>query len=661
MKNRMKRLLITLMAVTIAASCWVAVHFRADASGYDISGLEEIGMVNSDFLENGVDHSAIIYWYMNGTGKISYCLQYGYLLSSGQEFTPTGSALSTMSEEQVRQLRYCLYYGYQAGGYGICPHAGGITCQEEWIPYAATQAMVWLIVADRYDDPEAVAQWGKIVADSTDYSSRVLAEYEALYARMKAAMEMEPPSFSDTDKALASTYTMEWDATQSAYTITLIDTHGVLGLYNWTLPTGVSAVRDGSQITFSTTQPLGGAMVKFDAKSGAAANREISALLFWLPSDASKQNQVQYESVTYDPIHSYLYLKTGEKSGTLRLRKLDSLSGSQVGGAVYGVYSDPECTVQVTTLTTDASDYVWSGELAAGTYYVREIISPPGYLLSDAIYPIEVEAGISVSLDVEDTPTRYRFVKTDELHQPLADCEFELVDDAGNLIDAWMTGDDGIHELVGKLIEGATYTLREVDCPLGYVKAKDYTFAVTSEEEWVELVTTNARLTATVRVNKRDINGEALSGAEFTILTTQEVPGAEPYLYQGKTYYPLKAETVTEGSVKFDGLDATGDDEYLLVETKSAMGTTLLKEPVKLGTLPLTAANGVSADYRGRQQTKEGVTYLYDLTYTVVNSANMVLPLTGEVNGSMVTVPALCVVVTLLTATVKKWKRRNKE
>lgn len=659
MKNRMKWLLIKLLAVMVAVSCWGAVHFRADASGYNISGLEEIGMVNSDFLGNGVDHSAIIYWYMNGTGKISYCLQYGYLLSSGQEFTSAESAISILSEEQVRQLRYCLYYGYQAGGYGVCPHAGGITCQEEWIPYAATQAMVWLIVADRYDDPEAVEQWGKIVADSTDYSSRVLAEYKTLYAKMKSAMEMEPPSFSNTDKVLASTYTMEWDAAQSAYTVTLTDKHGVLGLYDWMLPAGVSAVRNGSQITFTTVQPLGGEMVQFDAKSGAAANREISALLFWLPSDASKQNQVQYESVTYDPIHSYLYLKTGVRSGTFKLRKLDSLSGSEVGGAVYGVYSDPKCTVQVTTLTTDASDYVQSGELAPGTYYVREIAAPVGYLLSDEIYSIDVEAGITVSLEMEDTPTRYRFVKKDEFHQPLADCEFELVDDAGNLVDAWTTGDDGIHELVGKLIEGATYTLREVDCPLGYVKAEDYTFTVTSEGEWVELITTNARLAATVRVNKRGGGGEALNGAEFTILTTQEVSGVEPYLYQGKTYYSLKTGKVTDGSVEFDGLDATGDDEYLLVETKSVQGTTLLKEPVKLGTLPLAAMNGVSTDYVGRQQKKGGVTYLYDLTYTIVNSSNMVLPLTGEVNGSLTMVSILCGAVTLLTTAMNL--RRNKK
>lgn len=762
MKKMWKRLLICLLAVVVAFSCWWDCNLQIQAGGYSVSGLWNLGMVNSDYLENGVDHSALIYWYMNGTRKISYCLQYGYQLSSGQEFGSTEESLSTMTEEQVRQLRYCLYYGYQADSYGICPHGDGLTCQEEWIPYAATQAMVWLIVAGKYNEPGAVETWGQIVANSTGYADRVLAEYRTLYAEMDAALQMKPPSFSETDNAAASTYTMEWDPARSSYSLTLTDESGVLSQYNWTLPEGVSASRSGNQITFTTTQEINVAeLVQFDAKSGAAANREVSALLFWHPSDASKQNQVQYESVTYDPLRSYLYLKTGEKSGTVSLRKLDSSSKTPVGGAVYGIYSDEACTVLVTKVTTDASGYVVSEEIPAATYYVREITAPTGYQLSGTVYPVTVSAGTTVSLDTEDspvfgcvqiektdavsgevltetgfmleqwsvaqnayvqvgsigynsatgcyetgvlsytqdnqgryrvcesqaqagyiaenwmqsftltdyasgytqtyqltnTPTRYRFTKKNDSGQALADCDFQLLDASGNVVTAWTSDSDGIYELTGTLVEGATYTLREIDCPLGYTKAADYTFTVSSEKQWVEITTVNTAIHASVRINKRDTSGNPLSGAVFALMTTQAISGADTLTYDGKTYYTLKTAESSEGLIEFQGINASDGYYYLLVETESAAGTMKLKDPIELGKLPVAAVNGVSANYNGKQQTKDGMTYLYDLTYTVVNTANMVLPLTGETGSELALVPVMCIVLALFLVAAMERKK----
>lgn len=568
MKSKMKRGVALLMAVFLMLNCRWGVGMYAKAATYTVSGLKNIGMVNSDFLGNGVDHSALVYWYMNGTGKISYCLQYGYLLSSGQGFNTVGEALSSMTDSQIRQLKYCLYYGYQAGAYGICLHGDGYTCQEEWIPYAATQAMVWLIVAGKYDDPEAVDKWGRIVSDSTGYADRVWAEYQALYADMEAAMGMKVPEFTGADEMSAPVHTMEWDASKGAYTVTVTDTTGTIDMYNWSPPVSVNVTKHGNQITFSTTQEMSGELVKLSAKSGAAANREASSLVFLQPSDVGKQHQVQYASVTYDPLCAWFYLKTGEKYGNCR------------------------------------------------------------------------------------------FVKTDDLGMPLAGCRFELLDSAGKEVDTWVTDETGIHELKGVLKEGDTYTLREVDVPLGYEKAVDFSFNVSGGSDWQEIVTANARIGATVCINKCSDDGSVTDGTEFCLLTTQKIDGAESVTDQGKTYYVMKKGTVSEGKLRFDGLDATGKYEYLLIETKSVSGKQLLPAPIRLGTLPKAAKAGVSAEYTGRSQTKDGITYLYDLTYQVVNAGTMVLPLTGATDNSQALVLAGCVAMVLIAViAIEKRKR----
>jgi hypothetical protein len=245
------------------------------------------------------------------------------------------------------------------------------------------------------------------------------------------------------------------------------------------------------------------------------------------------------------------------------------------------------------------------------------------------------------------------------LGEPLPGCRFELLDSAGKEVNAWVTDETGIHELKGRLKEGEKYTLRELDVPLGYEKAGDYSFTVSEERGWQEIVTANEKICATVCINKFSDGGNGAEGTEFCLLTTQKIDGAESVTDQGKTYYVLQTGTVSEGKVRFTGLDATGAYEYLLVETKSSGGKQLLPEPIRLGTLPRGAEAGLSAEYTGRSQTKEGITYLYDLTYQVVNTGTMVLPLTGDVDKSLTLVSSGCVAMVLIAVIAAEKRKRG--
>ena len=61
-----------------------------------------------------------------------------------------------------------------------------------------------------------------------------------------------------------------------------------------------------------------------------------------------------------------------------------------LAGAIYSVYADAALTQRVAALTTDAGGTAISGELNAGTYYVKETQSAPGYALDPSTYQVAV-------------------------------------------------------------------------------------------------------------------------------------------------------------------------------------------------------------------------------------------------------------------------------
>ena len=75
-----------------------------------------------------------------------------------------------------------------------------------------------------------------------------------------------------------------------------------------------------------------------------------------------------------------------------------------IAGAIYGVYSDKDCTKQLATLTTDNSGNTDTVEVKAGTVYIKELSAPAGYKVDSTVYSLNVEAGKTATLNVSDTP-----------------------------------------------------------------------------------------------------------------------------------------------------------------------------------------------------------------------------------------------------------------
>lgn len=134
--------------------------------------------------------------------------------------------------------------------------------------------------------------------------------------------------------------------------------------------------------------------------SNAGKVETTSSCVFWLTGKSGYQEFIS-ERPTADPIKAYIKVKT-ENIGYGELTKTDESSGVKLSGAVYGVYSDSGCTNRVQTMTTDGNGYAKSAALVAGTYYVKEITAPKGYVLSGKVHTLTVKAGQTTGISATD-------------------------------------------------------------------------------------------------------------------------------------------------------------------------------------------------------------------------------------------------------------------
>ena len=91
----------------------------------------------------------------------------------------------------------------------------------------------------------------------------------------------------------------------------------------------------------------------------------------------------------------YLVIQKNPKNPSL----VSGNTNYSLSGAVYGVYSG---TTEVGRLTTDANGKTNTLELDAGTYTVKEITAPKGYLLDTTVYSVVIKPTETNSLGVVD-------------------------------------------------------------------------------------------------------------------------------------------------------------------------------------------------------------------------------------------------------------------
>lgn len=211
--------------------------------------------------------------------------------------------------------------------------------------------------------------------------------------------------------------------------------------------------------------------------------------------------------------------------GSISITKTD---GNQLlSGAFFGLYKDAAAAEgPIDIQKTDKNGKALFADLEAGTYYVKEIAAPNGYVLDETIRPFKIGGNNDwdVETTIKNTLKEYSLtlVKKGDDGKLLQGVEFTL---SGNGIDP-MTAESGPNGVV--TFEGLAfgeYTITEVEAPQGYVKAKPINVTI-DEKNTVGAYTPNQAVDGGTITNEHtvlmvlkidDADKKPLAGATFRI------------------------------------------------------------------------------------------------------------------------------------------------
>ena len=187
---------------------------------------------------------------------------------------------------------------------------------------------------------------------------------------------------------------------------------------------------------------------------------------------------------------------------------------------VSGDYSNLETTAEKLSFTSGEKDTV-IGNLPAGTYTMKEISAPDGYIKSDETITFVVDAEGKVTVDgavrepviIENAPVTYEVTvsKTDDSGNALKGASLKLVNNDTGDEYSWIS--DGTVRTFK--LEAGSYTLTEASAPKGYKLAAPISFTV--DKDGKEIVMVDVKIVSEVSFSKTDVGGKELPGAKITI------------------------------------------------------------------------------------------------------------------------------------------------
>ena len=338
-------------------------------------------------------------------------------------------------------------------------------------------------------------------------------------------------------------------------------------------------------------------------------------------------------------------------SGGVKLVK-ETNTGKNLDGWKIGLYTDSSCTnaVSGSPFTTGADGTVTVTGLTPGTYYAKEAaVTDPYWVCDTAVKTVIVTANGTATVTFSNTHKgRGKIIKDMPDGGSTAGWEFEVYSGDNKLLGTFTTGEDGT-VLTDYLLPG-TYTVKEIiteGSPYTCDAPNPKTLTIIAGQT-AEVTFTNRLKPGEILIQKVDIHGEPLDGAEFLLEWSED--GQQ---WQTVTY--MDSLDVSEGTCTSDGLAdgklTSGEDGvvrftglspgslYRVTETKAPEGYQLLSEPVHEGSIQ-----------------KDGE---YFIQLTVVNAPVFQLPMTGSTGYSAMTAVQVGICVILLIILFRLAKKRR--
>ena len=162
-----------------------------------------------------------------------------------------------------------------------------------------------------------------------------------------------------------------------------------------------------------------------------------------------------------------------EEITKLQISKKDITTGQELPGAALQILDESGQIVEE-WISGEQPHYI--EKLPIGVYTLRETIPAMGYVTAkDVIFKIEDTPKVQ-KVEMKDDVTKVEISKKEwESEKPVAGAALQIVDQKGNVIKKWISGDTP--QYMEKLPVGK-YILQEETAPQGYQKAADIMFEI---------------------------------------------------------------------------------------------------------------------------------------------------------------------------------------
>ena len=275
---------------------------------------------------------------------------------------------------------------------------------------------------------------------------------------------------------------------------------------------------------------------------------------------------------------------------TVEVVKKDSTADVNLAGAVFGIYSDPDCKNLITTMPETDSNGKSSATIVKtqDTVYLKEITAPKGYVLNTTAYNVKLVASKTTSTtvpdkeqlgeltvykegqvlagaDVSDSGVTFQYENRrlkGAVYNVYAGADIMSAYGAkiyskGDLVKENLSTDEN-GACVLKNLHLGTYVVKEMQAPENFYNAgeeKEVTLSYAGQNVEVvfsDVTFTNDRQKADVSVVKKDSDTEnPLSGGIFALYAGSDIANADGTVVVKKGTLIEKATTGADGKAAF--------------------------------------------------------------------------------------------------------------
>ena len=304
-------------------------------------------------------------------------------------------------------------------------------------------------------------------------------------------------------------------------------------------------------------------------------------------TENSKDLEVKTDTVTTVNIENKPY-------ANIVINKVDSVKGTALSGATFGIYTDAECEIPAQAYTSATDDTLTDAEItesatgkytcnylpissATGTtYYVKELTAPEHYAIDTDVHPVTLKtANSTVAVSNNATSKFYetplgsvRTTKVDADHPDvlLSGAEFTVYQsDKATVYGKLAETSKGTYQL--DEIPAGTYYLKETKAPKYYnIDNTFYQFTISDAGKVVDVSINgndkfpNAPQKGSIKIVKKSADG-VLSGWQFRVIGTAKT---------GQSY-DQTFTTDAKGTITISNL-RIGDYKVIEVKTGKTVG-----------------------------------------------------------------------------------------